>query len=407
MPWGSGTTDVSPDQFNRAAAPSELVARVVVPPEIYGPPRPDMRVEERVKGPSTTFTESEATTKTTLPDGTKVTLPLGPEETSTTLPPGRPWPVDTLIGQVNGKAIYADQFLEGPSATLAQIGAGPDRARARQEIMRFVSARFEEEVNNRLIISEAESNIPPEAREGLFEFIRNLREEEVAKAGGTLSATETTFQEQYGMTVEQYLERRKNMALAGDLIRRRIQPRAIVSWRDIERAYERAMDEYAPGATVTIGRILVMTRNNQAKIAEVTAQLEGGADFSEVARELGVEKDGVWLEEKLGEKGLEGIGALLPEYRSAIKDLPIGKASKPIVAGPAVMWLAILEIDRPVARSLYDPSVQIPLRSSLERQRLMQEEERYFQALRSRWISDDIDQMRARLVDVALRRYLQ
>lgn len=399
-------TAVTADQFNRQNAPEGAASRLVVPPEVFGPAAPtiDTRV---MAGPDATFIERNESVTTTLPDGTRTSLPIGPELTAAVLPPGRPWPVDGLVGQINGKAIYADEFLKGMSDRLAQAGRNPDRAVGRRDIIGLVSERFEEEVNNRLIISEAESSIPPEAREGLFEWLRTLQEEEIAERGGTRSAATASMQEQFGMTVEQFLERRKNMALAGDLIRRRIAPRAIVSWRDVERAYDRASEEFAPGATIVIGRIVLRTREDAAKIEEAKAQFASGAEFQSVAAGLKIAKDGVWLERTLDAKGIDGLTDLREEMRAAMKDLPVGKPSAPIVLGPATVWLCVLSLNQPPVRSLFEPDVQLRIRAELEGARMTQEQTRYFEALRSRWISDDIDQMRVRIVDIALRRYMQ
>lgn len=407
-PWTSSSTSVTADQFNVLNAPAEITPRVAVPIQIAEPPKEVVDRTVVAAGPEEEIVASRAeTTPTVMPDGSRTVLPLGPEEMAAERPAGQPWPVDGLVGQINGKAIYADEFLSGMSARLAQIGALPDRLAARREIIQMVGMRFEQEVNNRLIISEAESSIPPEAREGLFEFLRTLQEKETAERGGTRSATEASIQEQFGMSVEQFIERRKNEALAGDLIRRRIEPRAIVSWRDIERAYDRAKDEFAPGATIVIGRITLRTQGNEAKIEEVKAQFAAGADFRTVAKALDMPNDGVWFERTLDEKGIEGMEDVRVEHREALKNLAVGQVSEPFTIGPATLWVVILSREQPEVKSLFDPSVQIRLRNELQNHRMMQEQDRYFQALRSRWISDDIDEMRLRLIDIALRRYMQ
>lgn len=404
--WTAPVPSVDASQFNAGETSPERASRMVVPAEIFGPPAPlvDTTVES---GPDTTFVERDRSIQTTMPDGKRVALPLGPEELARELPPGRPWPVDGLVGQINGKAIYADDFLEPMSARLAQLGASADRGAARRQIIQMVGERFEEEVNNRLIISEAESSIPPEAREGLFQWLRTLQEQEVAARGGTKSGASASLQDQFGMTVEQFLERRRNEALAGDLIRRRLAPRAIVSWRDIERAYEKAYSEYNPGPTIVVGRLILRTQEDAARIEEIKSQFAAGADFGEVARALRMPNDGVWFERQLDDKGIDGLTDLRPELRSVLASLPVGKASDPVPLGTATMFVIILRREQPPARSLFDPTVQIRLRNELERYRLNQEQVRYFEALRSRWISDDIDEMRLRLIDIALRRYFQ
>ncbi|MBX3355202.1 MAG: peptidylprolyl isomerase [Phycisphaeraceae bacterium] len=395
---------LSPEQFNVREAPEDRTPRISVPEAVFT--QPEVVDESReIEGPATDIVESRELARTTLPDGQPAAIPLGPEKIASELPPGRPWPVDGLVGQINGKAIYADDFLEPMADRLARVGANTDRAQARREIVAMVTERFEQEVNNRLIISEAESRIPPEAREGLFQWLRTLQEQEVAERGGTRSAAEASLQDQFGMSVEQFMERRKNEALAADLINRRLRPRAIVSWRDIERAYERNFDKYNPGPTLRVGRIIVPTQGNTNRIAEIQSQLAAGADFTTIARELRMRDDGFWFERQLGEGGIEGMTDLLPEVRKALAELSPGQTSPPLVLGPATMWISLLGREQAPSRSLFDPEVQISIRNELEQTRLWQEQERYFDSLRNRWITESIDDMRMRLIEIALRRY--
>jgi len=405
--WTSSSVPVTADQFNRASAPEELVSRTRVPPAIYEPPTVVVEETAEVEPSGEGIIETRAAATTTMPAGEKVTIPMGPEDAVAILPQGRPWPVDALVGQINGKAIYADDFLKGMADRLIQLGRATDRVAARRELIRQVSERFDQEVNNRLIISEAESSIPPEAREGLFQWLRQLQEQEIASRGGTRSAASASLQDQFDMSVEQFLERRKNEALANDLLRKRIEPRAIVTWRDIERAYEKARDQYNPGATITLGRIALLTADDGAKIDEVKAQFASGATFTEVAQRLGLANDGEWIKQQLGEKGIDGLTDLRVEVRNALKGLSVGEVSEAFTLGSTTVWVSVLGTDQPEARSLFDPDVQLRLRAELQNQRRFQEQSKYFEALRSRWISDDIDQMRIRLVDIALQRYME
>jgi len=405
--WSSSATPVEAAQFNRSAPAPQLGPQVRVPSAVFEEPVVETQEKISVEPDGTAFVEERSEEVTTMPDGERATIPLGPETASAELPPGRPWPVDALVGQINGKPIYADDFLKGMSDRLIQLGQMPDRPAARRELLKLVSQRFDDEVNNRLIISEAESSIPPEAREGLFAWLRQMQEQEIASRGGTYTEATASLQEQFDMTVEEFIERRRNEALAGDLIRKKIEPRAIVTWRDIERAYEKARESYAPGATITIGRITLITKDDAAKIEEVKAQFAAGRSFAEVAHDLGLANDGAWRSEKLGEKGIEGIEGLRPEVIERLKALDVGQVSEPFELGGGTWWVSVLAIDRPPARSLWEPGVQLRIRSELHNQRMMHEQIKYFEALRSRWISDDIDQMRLRLLDIAIQRYLQ
>ncbi|MEY3021328.1 MAG: hypothetical protein RIS86_526, partial [Planctomycetota bacterium] len=66
---------------------------------------------------------------------------------------------------------------------------------------------------------------------------------------------------------------------------------------------------------------------------------------------------------------------------------------------------SVLEVVRPPSRSVYDREVQLQLQSELRARRMLVERERFIDTLRSRWVSDDIGEMEARLVEMALARY--
>ena len=83
----------------------------------------------------------------------------------------------------------------------------------------------------------------------------------------------------------------------------------------------------------------------------------------------------------------------------------MGKAGPPIERAGAATWLGVLAEVRPKPVSLFDANVQLMIRETLKAQQFSVEQQRYLQSLRRRWVSDDINVMRERLVAIALDRY--
>lgn len=321
----------------------------------------------------------------------------------------REWLVDGLVGQINGRPIFADAFLDPIADRLGQASNETNnRNEARQFIIMIVSERFEQWVNNELIIAEAESLLTPEQKQGLFAFLRDFQEGEVLRRGGTRSAAEESLFEDFGYNIEEYMAITRNEVLAADLLRRRVQPRAIVTWRDMEREFARRSELYAPGATIEIGRIALLTTRDAEKIQRVTSAFEQGRDFSEVAIEMEIVEEGRWREFVLGEEGIDALSeVLVDEVVEQLRELPAGKATTPIVQGSSTVWFSVLQIERPEARNIFDRDVQIELRAELQALRDAEERTRYITNLRRRWIAENIEDMRVRLIDIALRRYLR
>ncbi len=322
--------------------------------------------------------------------------------------PAREWVIDGLVGQVNGRPIFADAFLDQISDRLRQASREMSRPEARQLIILLVSERFEQWVNNELVIAEAESLLTPEQQQGLFAFLRDIQEGEVLRRGGTRSSAEASLLDDFGYNIEEYMARTRNEILAADLLRRRIAPRAIVTWRDMEREFDRRSALYAPGSTIEVGRMALVTRRDGERIQRASAAFAQGRGFLEVAAELEVVGGGRWREFVLGEEGIDALAeVLVEEVVDQLRELPLGAPTQPIVQGNSTVWYSVLAIERPPARSIFDRDVQLELRAELQSLRNAEEQNRFISNLRRRWVAENIDEMRVRLVDIALRRYLR
>jgi hypothetical protein len=316
------------------------------------------------------------------------------------------WPVESLVGQVNGRPIFADAFFEPIEARLLRIAAMDNRAEARRGVVELVRARFEELIDSELVIAEAESGLSLEQKQGLFGWLLDLREEEIARRGGSLASAEQSVLEEQGLSLEEFMSRRRDMALASDLLRRKIEPRVIVSWREIELEYRRREAEFNPPATVRLGRIRLSERSDgRERIEEVRAKFAAGEGFAAVAASLGLADAGFWLELPWGPEGVAGL-ELADDLRSSLEGVEVGDAGRPIERSGSVIWLGILAVDRPPGLSLFDPMVQLSLQESLRARRFAVEQRRYLQSLRRRWVSEDIGKMRERLIAIAVDRYL-
>lgn len=315
----------------------------------------------------------------------------------------REWIVESLVGQVNGRPIFADEFFEPIEDRIRQMVEAAPRPDSRDGIVLLVSQRFDEWVNNELIISEAESQLTPEQQQGLLAWLREAQEGEIAARGGTRTTAEEDLQESLGMSIEEYMAQRRNFALTANLLRTRISPRVIVAWRDIEREYFHRVEELGTGAIIDIGRI-VIPKSDELRIQEVRDAFASGKDFATVARELQLPEDGRWVSYTLGEDGIDGTD-LSDALKDRLRPLAPGEAAPPFEQGTRMVWVGVLSIIEPNIPSIYDRDVQLGIRNELMGRREEQERVRYLSSLRERWVQDNIEDMRIRLIEIALRRY--
>jgi len=318
----------------------------------------------------------------------------------------RVWPVESLIGQVNGRPIFAEAFFEPLEDQLRVIAAGSDRAEARRALEALVARRFRESVDSELVVAEAESKLSPEQQAGLFAWLRSLQEETIARRGGSRASAEASLEEEGTGSLEEFLRITRDTQIARRLLEQRIEPRAIVSWRDVVQEYERRSKEFNPRAVIRIGRIRLATQGDAALIEQVNRSISEGEDFATIAGNLKLADGGLWNTFELPEGGIAGL-----EFSDAIKSrlegLPHGAVSRPLESRDFVSWFTVIDIETPRARSIYDPDVQLALEDELRARRRIIERDRYLASLRSRWVTDEISRMERKLIDIALQRYWQ
>lgn len=319
--------------------------------------------------------------------------------------PGQRIIVDSLVGEVNGRPIFADEFLEPIEERLrraAEQTSGPQR----EVVLRaIVTSWLRDVVLDALILAEAEASLTVAQQQGLFALIRNWQEEVIRRGGGTRFGIESSLrQEGYG-TLKDYMRRQEELLLVNELRRRKIKPRVIVSWRDIEREYQRRYDEFNPPATVTLARIRLSNEDQADLITQVKHRLAGGESFAEIADELGFPNGGVWETFKMGDGGISDI-EVSEQMKADLAGLGPGQTSEPFTQGSATVWLNIVSVDRPPGITLYDdPQVQRRLGEDIRKRRNKQEWDRYVNSLLDRGSYNELDDMAERLYRIALLRY--
>jgi hypothetical protein len=96
---------------------------------------------------------------------------------------------------------------------------------------------------------------------------------------------------------------------------------------------------------------------------------------------------------------------LVEDIKVRIKGLKQGAVDGPVEQRSQVSWMTLFESTQAPPRSIFDPRLQLQLRRQLEGERFGIEQYHYLDALRTRWIAEDLKQMRERLFNFALDRY--
>ncbi len=375
---------------------------ILVPSEVFAPERV---VTETVES-SDDGAERVTTTTSRVeqgPDGKEVDIPVASRE-EIRVQPGQRWTVDSLVGQINGRAVYASQFLQSVEDRILRIVAENPQVTAKMMIENLVAERFEQYINNELIIAEAEGMLTPDMQLGILAWLDSVQQQTVAGYGGNLAQASQTLQDQFGMSMEEYLREKRDEALAQDLLRRRVKPRTIVSWRDIEREYVRFEKEFNPAPVIWIGRIQVAASEVE-RLKDVETRIARGESFAEIAKALALPDDGIWTKFDLPANGIDGL-EFADDIKSLLKASTTGALTAAHRKPSGVTWYCVVRIQSAQGRGLFDPILQRQIRLALEEQRGKREQYRYLAKLRDRWVTTDIKQMTRRLTDIAWHRYL-
>jgi hypothetical protein len=314
--------------------------------------------------------------------------------------------VDSLIGQVNGRPIYADEVLAPLMDRLNATYRDEPYQSFRGQLVELVIGQLRAVIINELIVAESRAALSTEQQGGLLAFMSQLREDAVRKRGGVQHEAERQLLEEEGKTIDEYMDAERQKLLIGELLREKISPHTLVSWRDIERAYRSRLREFQPAATVTLGRIRLRTEGNEDRILLLDRELKAGEPFEVVAEQAGMKESGVWETFTMPEGGLEAL-PLAEFYRPHIADLGPGDTSNAFERGSWTIWVSVIDVHQPPHRSLDDPDVQRQLQQQLAIARGQEEEARFIGRVLQRGIYDDMETMARRAVDIASSRFPQ
>lgn len=333
----------------------------------------------------------------------------------------KPLVIDALIGQANGKPIYASEVLEPLDGKLRALGISSKR---RDEWVRGASKEIAGELSRRirdeLILAEARSNLTTEQRTGLFQVLTQIQEGLVSSQRGSAVAADEALRREQGRTLQEAAKDRLDREIISNEVRTRVSPRVFVSWRDIQAEYERQFDKYNPPSIANLRLIVVSApaRSDDAagmtayaqNVSTINAALGGGKSFIEVASAIPNElrSNGGKAERKFSGSYVEGTFSPFASINDAIRALNVGQSSGPIVykddAGrERSTWVFLESIAQPPSETLYE--AQLDVENELRDKRFDAEITKYLDTLIKRGNVSKMESMVSRLVDIASDRY--
>jgi hypothetical protein len=356
---------------------------------------------------------------------------------------GIPLTIEALVGQVNGRPIYANNVLDPVADQIEAASKKMSRTEFADEIRSALYAeqdrmgttirggRMYELVITDLLLSEAVSGMSKEQSYGLLAIVGQMRSDLTSSQGGSETRMRELIEQQAGITVDKYLELQRDQILIDALYRQKIWPKVNVTWRDIQREFEQltlgddlllATEEEertqrvlmglrqgktlgnieAARGTVTLG--MIRFNKDDSIVKEIRGAFADGLSFQEVAAKYDIKDGGVWETFQMGLGGIEDIevGSVI---KSQLEGMGVGDYIAPFELGSTIVWISVLEVKQPI--SLYNRRIQIALQNALRWIQFNREKDRYVESLWGEGSLDEVKSMADRVTNIAVRRYQQ
>lgn len=316
--------------------------------------------------------------------------------------------IDSKVGDLNGDPIYASEILGVVGDRLRAEAQRRDRNDWRRLAREVLRQELRRRLESSVLEAEARNALPPEARRtGLLAVVQRMQADTLAQNFGSREIANQRVREQGYRDVDEFIDSRLRNDLISLHFSRVIGRRVAVSFQEIQRAYEIRYDEFNPRPVAVFHQIEVPTSDESA-IAEVSARLEEGETFIDVARSrvnmrnpdtggqtrFEFARHVEWREQRVFN---------VEELNRVAIGLEPGSWYGPFEVGSTTRWLYLDRVER-TSRSLYE--VQDQLRRSIENAKQEIEFDRYTRTLLSDATYTDLDEMTERLLEIAAARYL-
>ncbi|MEQ9617275.1 MAG: peptidyl-prolyl cis-trans isomerase [Phycisphaerales bacterium] len=314
--------------------------------------------------------------------------------------------VDRMVGQINGKPIYASEFFRSMDARLRAEAQKLEPRAWLDFVSKQIDAELADRLTNELLLAEFQSALSLEERQGVIGFLAYIRENIRRQNRGSEARAEEQLLRTEGLTLDEKIEQQKEQQFIYEQVRREIKARVNVSYRDIKQRYERDAEMYTTEAEAVL-RLIRVPADDEAAIGAVSDALALGADPAEIAGEYSLynKNENGLLRKQLGATDYREADLFpAPEMNTPARDLAVGQTTAPIEYRGSVYWIHLESLRASEKTSLYDTQLRIEQQIRAERE--AEERRKYFFDLLENGSFSDSRAMKRELLEFAAERYL-
>jgi hypothetical protein len=310
---------------------------------------------------------------------------------------GPSYAVDAMVGQVNGEAIYADEVLEPIDEQLRALSQELPRGEFIQRASRLVAGRVRQIVADALILGEAQRSLTEQQVRRLRVIMHNEREKVLREYGrGSLAVAERRLREEKGLSLDAFLEERRQEIIVSQFLRTELMPKINVSRKDIERYYRENIDRYAPPPTRDI-RVYI-SDSREAALELRRALADDAVALRALLEDPAAGVRDMTMDDAAGDEVFAADAA-----NAALVELAEGEASEPVEVNDQHWVIHVTGIEQPRPRSLRDAQIEIDRR--LRAQAFQVRVERYRRELFDRGSFNPLREMASAVMEVVVGRY--
>lgn len=397
------------------SAPAETKTTRAEPTKMPVTPVGDAKTMKAVPAPVVTLGAPTPTGENTPARQSDLRTNVGsPTLGPATAAPGGGSTVESVVGQINGRPVFASEVLEPLDGTLR---AASDKAKDvngwKMAAAEAIVPELKRRIADELILSEARRNLSPEQKQGLLHFLGQIEGALISQNSGSEVKANEQLLEQNGRSLNDEARDIVDKELIRNEISNKVLPRVAVPWRDVQNEYERQHDKWHPPAEYTF-RMIYASSDKPESVTRIQTLLGSGTPFEQAAddgaNEYNRKEQGKMARKTPGAQA-EGQFSPWPEVNAALRTVGVGQTTGPIEFAPdkarpnakRTAWVYLEKIDQQPSVSLYD--AQLEVENDLRTDRERAEQQRYFERLWKRGNVSKLEGMVEKIMNVATERY--
>jgi hypothetical protein len=305
-----------------------------------------------------------------------------------------------MVGQVNGRPIYARSIFKDVHERLTDLGTRLPAAQFRQQASAMLQGRLKQIVMDALILGEAENQLTEQNQMGLLQYINEFRKKLIREEGdGSEPLANINSIKKTGLSLDQRMTEKRNQIVVQNYLKSKLWPKINVSRKDIERYYRDHFEDFNPPA----GRTIHLIRTHDENVAnQIDTELEKGRSFLDIASD-NVLNPRDWEKKGLFGKGIKGEPFGNDALNEATLKLGEGQYSPRMKVGSMYTWVYVDKVSQGESRSLKD--VQLEVERLLKQQQYNRYTEQYQKRLLDEGSYNDMTEMHNRLLNICMSVY--